>query len=690
MKGIKKLLICASIALFGSINQINAQTDWSLIGNSGSDPAINFIGTTDNKDFVFKRNNFDSGLIGSSNTSLGNKSFLTRLGSENVAFGYNALISTTADANQNIAIGVGALQYFQTGNLNTMIGYRASYSRLEGVYNVGIGNSSGGVKGDNNTFVGTYSGAVNEGFANVYVGMTAGQYSINNNKNVFIGYGAGDLSDNANLNILVGRYSGRYIKGSEYNSIFGDEAGQQLNGSNNNSFFGTQTGYKLAADSNDNVLIGYQSGKNITSGTGNVYLGAYTGLTNAASASKNVFIGYKAGYAETSSNRLHIHNNANNISPSLIYGEFDNRYIKFNVTQNSSSKVEITSSVSGINGTSGLRFTNLLNTNNAIVNVTNKVLSVNQYGDVILVEDDNGDGGNAVTLSCSTENFVPVNSATPNVLECSQIYDNGTSVGIATTGSFDYTWTGGLTGSNLPSTTGTLKLDVNGVTRALAFMATSDKKFKKDIKDLEGALDKVNSLQGKTYHWRKDEFKDKNFTEELQYGFIAQEVQEVLPEIVIKDAKGDLAMNYIALVPILVEAIKQQQNEITETKEELKTLLEDVKSLRNEIQNLKQELKGTEIKESLESSIESNVLKVYPNPSKDEINISFDISNYKDNIQLIIHDINGALLSTINVQKTKSEEVNKKIRKEDYGVGVFIVSVVVEGKIIESKKIIFK
>lgn len=55
-------------------------------------------------------------------------------------------------------------------------------------------------------------------------------------------------------------------------------------------------------------------------------------------------------------------------------------------------------------------------------------------------------------------------------------------------------------------------------------------------------------------------------------GFITQEVQEVFPELVYPDSEGYLAVDYISLIPLLVEAIKQQNNEMEAMKTQIEAL----------------------------------------------------------------------------------------------------------------------
>ena len=92
---------------------------------------------------------------------------------------------------------------------------------------------------------------------------------------------------------------------------------------------------------------------------------------------------------------------------------------------------------------------------------------------------------------------------------------------------------------------------------------TSDKKLKKNIISLKDPLSKILSLRGVTFEW-----KDKTKGEETQYGFIAQEVEEIIPELV---TSGETKyLNYTGIIPVLIEAIKDQQKQIDELRSKLK------------------------------------------------------------------------------------------------------------------------
>jgi trimeric autotransporter adhesin len=144
--------------------------DWDLLGNAGTNPATNFIGTTDNQELSIRTNNTEfwrittRGQIEPRNT--GFSIFIGEFAGENddfssnynVGIGYEALISNTSGY-QNVAIGQRTLYRNTTGNSNVAIGYWACQGDANGI---------------NNTGVGKYALYQNQGNYNTGVGYAAG------------------------------------------------------------------------------------------------------------------------------------------------------------------------------------------------------------------------------------------------------------------------------------------------------------------------------------------------------------------------------------------------------------------------------------------------------------------------------------------------------------------------------------
>jgi hypothetical protein len=89
---------------------------------------------------------------------------------------------------------------------------------------------------------------------------------------------------------------------------------------------------------------------------------------------------------------------------------------------------------------------------------------------------------------------------------------------------------------------------------ATAFHARSDGRLKENINDLQNSLEIVKKLDGKEYN-----FKDRS---RKSYGFIAQEIEQILPDIVDNDKNGIKSISYGDIIPILSNAIKELNNKI--------------------------------------------------------------------------------------------------------------------------------
>jgi hypothetical protein len=64
------------------------------------------------------------------------------------------------------------------------------------------------------------------------------------------------------------------------------------------------------------------------------------------------------------------------------------------------------------------------------------------------------------------------------------------------------------------------------------------------------------------YYWKQEEFINMNFSDKMQTGFIAQDLEKIFPEMVFTDEKGYKSVDYSRLTPVLVETIKEQQKQI--------------------------------------------------------------------------------------------------------------------------------
>lgn len=116
---------------------------------------------------------------------------------------------------------------------------------------------------------------------------------------------------------------------------------------------------------------------------------------------------------------------------------------------------------------------------------------------------------------------------------------------------------------------------------ALQYRTYSDRSLKQDVRPIANALATINALEGVTYELSKDPMgnRDRQLTQEQEYdrrhqlGFIAQDVEKLLPQLVSEDQLSGLqSVGYMGVIPILVEAMKEQQRQIESLQTEIASL----------------------------------------------------------------------------------------------------------------------
>ena len=114
---------------------------------------------------------------------------------------------------------------------------------------------------------------------------------------------------------------------------------------------------------------------------------------------------------------------------------------------------------------------------------------------------------------------------------------------------------------------------VNGHIYADNISESSDARLKTNITGInKGAMAKIKDLRAVQYNWSKDANKDhKHLSENTDfnrkhYGFIAQEVQKIYPELVYTDDEGYLSINYTELIPFLIQAVQELSTEVEQLK----------------------------------------------------------------------------------------------------------------------------
>ncbi|MEM0543958.1 hypothetical protein WFZ85_15230 [Flavobacterium sp. j3] len=300
----------------------NATASWALTGNAGTNAATNFLGTTDDVDFVLRRNNIRAGFVGNPNTGSGNmntsfgaNSLLNSTGIRNVAIGTNVLPSNAAgianvaigertmfsntNGNENTAVGVGALFSNTVGNSNTAIGRNALTTNTAS-FNTAVGDRAleANTTGASNTSVGNNSLFLNTlGNNNTAVGVQALRANTTGNDNTALGHRSLVANTTGISNVAIGTNSLATNTTSANNTAVGFNS-LNVSTAAGNSAFGTRALVATSTGAN-NTAVGFDAGANITTGASNIMIGASTAAPAAAGSNQlnigNTIFGTMAG-----------------------------------------------------------------------------------------------------------------------------------------------------------------------------------------------------------------------------------------------------------------------------------------------------------------------------------------------------------------------------------------------------------
>jgi hypothetical protein len=202
---------------------------------------------------------------------------------------------------------------------------------------------------------------------------------------------------------------------------------------------------------------------------------------------------------------------------------------------------------------------------------------------------------------------------------------------------------------------------------------SSDRRFKQNVNELTNVSEKIALLNGYTYTYKTEEFKDKNFPVQEQIGFIAQELKEVFPQLVKENADGYLSVNYEGLIPVLLEAIKDQQLQLNEQKELISEL---------------QRKSGTPTGLNNNGSVETGVTMSQnePNPFTNETVINYTLPAQVNSAYMAVYDLSGKQITKFALDQKGAASIT--ITSENLAAGIYIYSIVADGKVMDSKRMI--
>ena len=245
-----------------------------------------------------------------------------------------------------------------------------------------------------------------------------------------------------------------------------------------------------------------------------------------------------------------------------------------------------------------------------------------------------------------------------------------------------------------------------------SWLTPSDQMFKTNIDTITNAMSIIKDLKPKQYYYDTTNVYGMRFSGKKQYGLVAQEVETVLPELVGKshqnaktDASGNVitqatdykTVNYNALFGIMLKGMQEQQSKIDSltTKLNSKDSLQDARltALENAItqccSNNSARQSNSNINQLDIELSDKDVIVLnqnVPNPFAEQTTITYNVPASVSKAQLIFFNTNGQVIQTVDIKTRGKGKVN--VFASDLSSGLYNYSLVADGKVIDSKKMV--
>lgn len=233
-----------------------------------------------------------------------------------------------------------------------------------------------------------------------------------------------------------------------------------------------------------------------------------------------------------------------------------------------------------------------------------------------------------------------------------------------------------------------------------SFNYLSDINLKQDIVPISNANEVLSNLNPVSFQFNNSVHPQMNLDSDTHFGVLAQNADTVLPEIVkesvfpaVYDSAGNIiynevnykSVNYDGIIPYLIAGYKYQKNKIDSLTLVTSSLASQINSCCNENRS---SLQNENIIEITLSDVKSIVLdQNVPNPFAEMTAISFTLSEGIQKAQMLFYNIEGKLINSVDLSN-KSGKGQLNVFANDLSNGIYTYTLVVDGKIIDTKKMI--
>lgn len=241
--------------------------------------------------------------------------------------------------------------------------------------------------------------------------------------------------------------------------------------------------------------------------------------------------------------------------------------------------------------------------------------------------------------------------------------------------------------------------------RSSGLFIASDRRFKQDIEDLPSSSDKLAQLRGVSFKYRVenrrlrvakrnyegwdsasiaaqktiDNFYNSLQNEPCRYGFLAQDVKEVYPELVRTDSLGYMYVDYIGMIPLLVNSINELKNKVDSLEDLINSDCSPVGIHTRSITSASESF--------VEGHSDNEACVLYqnaPNPFNSDTIIRCEIGHNVQNAVVLITNLQGGFI--LQKEITQRGMASIVISSSELPAGVYLYSLIADSKVVDRKK----
>jgi len=348
--------------------------------------------------------------------------------------------------------------------------------------------------------------------------------------------------------------SSSYLQLSPLNYFIGHRAGESITDGRYNTFIGYETGLN-STWGNGNLFLGFNAGRGNIDGALNVFIGNGVGynFTGVDDGEENIFIGNDAGYnCVTTANSIFIGTRSGYYCGASYGNTFiGDRTASFGVAGDNNT---ILGSAAGFR---------IAGSENVFIGAF---------------------AGNATT-SGNLNTYIGYQAGSSSTGKRNVFI--GASAGAGETGSNKLYIANSADTSLITGDFTAQEVFIDGDLTATTVLP-SDINLKTNLIGIQSGLKLLSTLSAYYFNWNDIANKEYNYSkEEQQIGIIAQDVEKVFPQMVVTSSKGFKAVDYTKFSPIIIEAIKEQQQMIEKQEDLIKMQQKQINMLIKEVENLK-------------------------------------------------------------------------------------------------------